>query len=72
MKKNMSWKFTDESSVSGPGEFGLKVKLDQMCLIFENSIYCNSVALLQITHALRRYWDIQSTNFIWGLYVYTT
>ena len=32
MKKNMSWKFTDESSetfqssVSGPGEFGLKSK----------------------------------------------
>ena len=31
MKKNMSWKFTDESSitfqssVSGPGEFGLYV-----------------------------------------------
>ena len=22
MKKNMSWKFTDESSISGSGEFG--------------------------------------------------
>ena len=24
MKKNTPWKFTDESSVSGPGEFGQK------------------------------------------------
>ena len=34
MKKNTSWKFTDElsvtfqSSVSGVGEFGLKIKMD--------------------------------------------
>ena len=33
MKKNKSWKFTDEStvtfqsSVSGPGEFGLRLKI---------------------------------------------
>ena len=40
MKKNMSWKFTDElsltfqSSVSGPGEFGHIIEENvQMCTI---------------------------------------
>ena len=27
MKKNTSWKFMDESSVSGAGEFGLSPKI---------------------------------------------
>ena len=47
MKKNTSWKFTDElsvtfqSSISGPGEFGLKFK--QLFTSIDFIIYIHTI-----------------------------
>ena len=52
MKKNTSWKFMDKSSVtfqlsiSGPGEFGLKVKINILFDFFSKEVQ----ARLRVAH----------------------